>query len=117
MPEIDIEPLVAFLSERFDEIEVAACGVDGRRWLVCGDGAFVFDPAAVVVGVSANRKILAAYLAAKGKAAREPESEYARGLADGIARGLETAVRILAEKYAIHPDYDPAWTFPPQAEP
>ena len=68
------------------------------------------DPARVLREVAADRKLLAehhilAEYEARAHLAGVGEPEYAYGFADGVA----LAVRIRAERFADHPDYDPAW--------
>ena len=60
------------------------------------------DPARVLHEVEAGRKLLAAYR----KAVAEAEFPNFEG---GYATGLQDAVKIRAEVYDSHPDYDPKW--------
>jgi len=117
--------LAEFLAARLDELEAAAKASEGHS-LFGGSGIYVApradgpvtvvlpshlaifialnDPAHVLADVAAKREILAAWQAAESRRPHD-DAEYAHGHADGVADGLELAVRSLATAWKSHPDW------------
>ena len=112
--------LTAFLAARLDEEEAAANEIHRPRG--CGsvdrDGEFDPDPiwcscdypARVLREVEADRKLIAAYMAAKADVPPVDDwYEVADGIKIGISDGLESAVKIRASRFDGHPDFRPEW--------
>ena len=68
------------------------------------------DPARVLRDVEADRKLIAAYEAARSDVPPVDDwYEVAHGIRIGLADGLESALKIRAERFSDHPDYQPEW--------
>jgi hypothetical protein len=69
-----------------------------------------YDPARVLREIEADRKLIAAYVAARADVPPVDDwYEVADGVKIGLADGLEAAVKIRAERFGDHPDYQPGW--------
>jgi len=68
------------------------------------------DPASALRDVVADRKLIAAYLAARADVPPvDAWYEVADGVKVGVADGLKAAVKIRAERFSGHPDYRVEW--------
>jgi hypothetical protein len=129
-----VTDLVAFLNARLDEDEAAARDAyyEGQRWITEEEGVYRWpddelvqmadrkrdarhiarhDPARVLREVEADRKLIAAYEAARSDMPPVDDwYEVADGIKISLADGLESALKIRAERFSDHPGYDEAWT-------
>lgn len=65
-------------------------------------GGYTITAERVLAEVAAKRAIVAEYV-------REEAANFGDQFLDGLCSGLERSVRLLAQPYAEHPDFDPAW--------
>lgn len=89
--------LVEFLTARLNE-EAA----DIRGGIAAGESNI---SALDLLDVQAKQSIVDAYALVADMDTSDPEPEFAYGRAVGLGE----AVRLLAVRYADHPDYDEAW--------
>jgi len=115
--------LAAFLNARIDEAAAAAWAVHdvskceallyeedmadaAARTPDCDCG----HPARVLRDAGADRKLIAAYEAARAAIPSGVDwDEVTDGVTVGIADGLEAAVKIRAERFSGHPGYRQEW--------
>lgn len=94
--------LVTFLRARLDEDEHAATEErDADSWNEYDDDTYN-SPARVLREVEAKRRIVSLYrLSFRKDGQPSPEGGYAEAYWD--------VLRLLAEPYSDHPDFDPSW--------
>lgn len=127
--------IVEFLTARYDEREAAATACPGPRWYdSTGEGIYpaddprhsgmiltgpyggipeeverhvlLNDPAYLLDDIAAKRKILDDYTAGFERRRQHPGD--VASAADLLA--MHRTVKRLAQPFAAHPDFDPAWT-------
>jgi hypothetical protein len=96
-----------FLAARLDDAAKTARFVqaeigDGVGVTVYGQN--VYDPAHVLAEVAAKRALLAQLQHKRDSFQRYPNQGNANGMFE-----LERVAQMLAQPYADHPDFDPAW--------
>lgn len=125
--------ITEFINARLDEDAAAAreSWYDGQRWLTEEEGVYRWpddelvhmadrkadarhiarhDPARVLRDIEADRALIAAYTAAREAVPPVDDwYEVADGVKVGLADGLESALKIRAERFSDHPDYRQEW--------
>lgn len=78
-------------------------GLTDLRRMCIADHIVRHDPARVLVECDAKRRIVESYQQAAG------DEEMPAEWNDGYVCGQEFMLKLLAQPYADHPDFDPAW--------
>lgn len=108
--------ITEFLTARCDEDEERASSgwssLRDERWMTTNEGRSILTPSAVLADIAAKRAIVAAhpmeYLDAWGTSVCTTcTSDLNPTWTEG--GGPCTTLRLLAQPYAEHPDYGPAW--------
>jgi hypothetical protein len=106
--------ITEFLTARYDEDEAVAQaalyvpGSDEFNWsdvdynsVVASAHGMRWEPARVLADISAKRRVLLIWT--------DPTGRWSAEQADAARSIKERALRYLAQPYAEHPDFDPAW--------
>lgn len=100
--------ITEFLAARLGEDEERASSgwssLRDERWMTTNEGLSILTPSAVLADIAAKRAILALH---DDELADEVESGDASAYGADLMHRM--VISALAQPYAEHPDYDPAW--------